>query len=146
MYRGYRAFQTFGGFTSGIGVHYTPSVAVKDRNQGLASGLVIGERFPPQKFIRAADAWPFEIQDLLPSDFRFKLLVFTGDFSDPAQKTRVESMVKDLQKPEHFLNRYAMPGKGSANSRFDIVTISQGRKEVIQFMQFPELLRSHWSK
>jgi phenol 2-monooxygenase len=146
MCRGCRAFQTFGGFTSGIGVHYSPSVAVNDRNQELASGLVIGERFPPQKFIRAADAWPFEIQDLLPSDFRFKLLVFTGDFSDPAQQARVESMVNDLQRPERFLTRYAIPGKSSADSRFDIVTISQGRKGDIHFTQFPTLLRPHWSK
>lgn len=141
-----RVFQTFGGFTSGIGVHYGPSVAVNVKNQELASGLVIGQRFPPQKFIRAADACPFEIQDLLPSDFRFKLLVFTGNFSDPAQRARVESMVQDLQRPECFLNRYAMPGKSSSGSRFDVVTISQGRKDDIHFTQFPALLRPHWSK
>jgi len=146
MCRGYRAFNTFGGFTSGIGVHYTPSMTVKDQNQDLASGIVIGERFPPQKFLRAADAWPFDIQDLLPSDFRFKIVVFTGNFSDPVQKARVESMVKDLERPESFLNHYATSGKGSANLRFDIVTVSQGRKEEFQFMQLPVLLRCHWSK
>jgi phenol 2-monooxygenase len=141
-----KTFQKFGGFTSGIGVHYDPSVAVLDKNQELASGLVIGERFPPYKFIRAADAWPFEIQDLLPSDFRFKLLVFTGDFNDPPQQARVKSMVADMQAPKSFLNRYATPGKSSENSRFDIITISKGRKEGFDFLQFPKLLRSHWSK
>ncbi|KAG1850916.1 FAD binding domain-containing protein [Suillus subluteus] len=141
-----KTFQKFGGFTSGIGVHYDPSVAVLDRNQELASGLVIGERFPPYKFIRAADAWPFEIQDLLPSDFRFKLLVFTGDYSDPRQQASVKSMVANLQTPESFLNRYATPGKSSENSRFDIITISKGRKDGFDFLQFPTLLRSHWSK
>lgn len=141
-----KTFQKFGGFTSGIGVHYNPSVAVSDRNQEVASGLVIGERFPPYKFIRAADAWPFEIQDLLPSDFRFKLLVFTGDFSDPLQQARVKSMVANIQKPESFLNRYATPGKNSGNPRFDIITISKGQKEGFDLLQFPTLLRSHWSK
>ncbi|OJA18323.1 hypothetical protein AZE42_02802 [Rhizopogon vesiculosus] len=141
-----KAFQMFGGFTSGIGVHYSPSVVVNDSNQELASGLVIGQRFPPQKFIRAADACPIEIQDLLPSDSRFKLLVFAGKFGDPAQQARVESMVKDMQRPECFLNRYAMPGKSSTDSRFDVFTVSQGRKDDIQFMQFPAFLRPHWSK
>ncbi|KAG2144345.1 FAD binding domain-containing protein [Suillus clintonianus] len=141
-----KTFQTFGGFTSGIGVHYGPSVAVLEKNQELASGLVIGERFPPYKFIRAADAWPFDIQDLLPSDFRFKVIVFAGDYSDPLQHARVESMVADMQKPESFLNRYAAPGESSANPRFDIITIGKGRKEGFEFLKFPTLLRSHWSK
>lgn len=141
-----KTFQKFGGFTSGIGVHYSPSIAVLDQNQELASGLVIGERFPPYQFIRAADAWPFEIQDLLPSDFRFKLVVFTGDFNDPLQQARVKSMVADMQKPESFLKRYAAPGKNSPSPRFDIITISKGRKEGFDFLQFPTLLRSHWSK
>ncbi|KAG1737791.1 FAD binding domain-containing protein [Suillus lakei] len=133
-----KTFQT--DFTSGIGIHYYPSVAVNARNQELASGLVIGERIPPYKFMRAADAWPFEIQDLLPSDFRFKLLVFVGEFSDPLQQAKVESMVTDMQKPESFLNRYAAPG----NSRFDIITISKGRKDGFDLLRFPTLLRSHW--
>ncbi|KAG1735887.1 FAD binding domain-containing protein [Suillus paluster] len=141
-----KTFQTFGGFTSGIGVHYNPSVVVNDKNQELASGLVIGERVPPQKFLRAADAWPFELQDLLPSDFRFKLLVFVGDFSNQLQQARVESMVTDMQKPGSFLNLYATPGKSSVDSRFDVITISQGRKEVFDFLRLPTLLRSHWSK
>ncbi|KAG2102150.1 hypothetical protein BD769DRAFT_1393697 [Suillus cothurnatus] len=138
--RGCRTFQT--DFTSGIGIHYQPSVAVNDRNQELASGLVLGKRVPPCKFMRAADAWPFELQDLLPSDFLFKLLVFTGDFSDPLQQARVESMVKNIQKPKSFLNRYATHG----SSRFDIITISKGRKETFNIFRLPTLLRSHWSK
>ncbi|KAF9224076.1 hypothetical protein BS17DRAFT_732840 [Gyrodon lividus] len=137
-----KAFQTFGGFTSGIGVHYGPSVAVTDAHQSLASNLIIGERVPPQKFVRAADAWPYELQDLLPSDFRYKLLVFTGDFNDVLQTETVESMVKDLERPESFLTKYA----SAKSSRFDIITISKGKKEEVNFLQFPSLLRSHWSK
>ncbi|KAH7890913.1 FAD binding domain-containing protein [Phlebopus sp. FC_14] len=134
-----KAFQKFGGFTSGIGVHYTPSVVVNDAYQSLASNLIIGERLPPQKFVRAADAWPFELQDLVPSNFLFKLIVFTGDFSVPSQKEKVESMVKDLEKPEGFLTKYS-------SSRFDIITISKGKKEEVDYLKFPSLLRPHWSK
>jgi phenol 2-monooxygenase len=92
--------------------------------------------------MRAADALPFELQDLLPSNFLFKILVFTGEFSDPLQQAKVESMVTDMQKPKSFLNRYATPG----NPRFDIITISQGQKERFDFLRLPSLLRSHWSK
>ncbi|KIK79159.1 hypothetical protein PAXRUDRAFT_16476 [Paxillus rubicundulus Ve08.2h10] len=139
-----QAFQTFGGFTSGIGVHYGSSVIVADTHQSLASNLIIGERVPPQKFLRAADAWPFELQDLLPSDFRYKVLVFTGNFSDCRQKERAESLVKDLEKPESFLTKYG--SAGSSGSRFDFITISKTRKEKVNYLDFPPLLRSHWSK
>jgi len=139
-----KAYQTFGGFTSGIGVHYGPSVAVTDAYQSLASNLVIGERVPPQKFVRAADAWPFELQDLIPSDFRYKLLVFTGDFNDASQKERVKSMVKDLQRPQSFLTKYA--SAKTSSSRFDIITISKGKKDTVNYLKFPPLLRPHWSK
>ncbi|KAF9233478.1 FAD binding domain-containing protein [Melanogaster broomeanus] len=139
-----KAFQTFGGFTSGIGVHYGPSVAVTNAHQSLATNLIIGERVPPQIFLRAADAWPFELQDLIPSDFCYKLLVFTGDFNDASQKDRVESMVKDLQRPESFLTKYA--STKTSSSRFDIITISKGQKETVDYLKFPPLLRPHWSK
>ncbi|KAF8141461.1 FAD binding domain-containing protein [Boletus edulis] len=138
------AFQTFGGFTSGIGVRYSPSVVVTDAHQSLATNLIIGERVPPQKFLRAADAWPHELQDLLSSDFRYKVLVFTGDFDDALQLERIESMVKDMERPESFLKKYT--SYMASNSRFDILTISKGRKEEFDFLKVPSLLRSHWSK
>lgn len=133
-------FQT--DFTSGIGIHYHPSIAVNDSNQELASGLVLGKRVLPYKFMRAADACPFELQDLLPSNFLFKIFVFTGEFSDPLQQAKVESMAANMQKPKSFLNRYATPG----NPRFDIITISKDRKERFDFLRLPSLLRPHWSK
>ncbi|KAG8221072.1 putative phenol hydroxylase [Butyriboletus roseoflavus] len=137
-------YRTFGKFSSGIGVHYGASVAVVDKHQLLATNLIIGERVPPQIFLRGADARPYELQDLLPSDFRFKLLVFTGDFSDSLQWEKIDSMVKDLQQPESFLTRHA--SSKSSNSRSDIITISKGKKEKFDFLKIPSLLRSHWSK
>ena len=87
--RAHRAFQTFGAFTSGIGVHYEPSALVDTSYQELAPKLTIGERLIPQVVVRAADARPFELQDLLPADTRFKLLVFAGATAAPAQLARV---------------------------------------------------------
>ncbi|EIW75095.1 hypothetical protein CONPUDRAFT_85427 [Coniophora puteana RWD-64-598 SS2] len=143
------AFQTFGGFTSGIGVHYSPSVAVKNTHQALASKLVIGERVPPQVFVRAADAWPFELQDLLPSDFKFKLLVFTGDHNVPAQQARVRAFAEGLEKPGSFYTRYAPPGTGGkgavVQNRFEVITIWDGKKEEVNYLDIPAVLRPHWT-
>ena len=125
-------------------MHYGPSIAVVDKHQSLATNLVIGERVPPQVFIRGADARAYELQDLLPSDFRYKVLVFTGDLDDSLQQERIDSMVKDLQQPGSFFTRYTSNEPSSL--RFDIMTISKGKKEKFNFMKVPSLLRSHWSK
>ncbi|EGN97043.1 hypothetical protein SERLA73DRAFT_170364 [Serpula lacrymans var. lacrymans S7.3] len=138
-----RAFQTYGGFTSGIGVHYSNSAIVNNAHQSYASNLIIGERVPPRVFVRAADAWPYELQDLLPSDSRFKVIVFTGNYNDTAQRGNVDALAKELEKPERFLKVYVPGGK---ESMFDIITISQGKKEEVDYLEFPDVLRPHWSK
>ena len=47
--------------------------------QKLAANLIIGQSILSQTFLRTADSCPVEIQDLLPSDTRFKLLAFTEE-------------------------------------------------------------------
>jgi len=139
-----KTFKTFGGFTSGIGVHYSPSAIVSEANQSLATNIIVGERMPPQMFLGGANAMPHELQDLLPSNFRYKLVVFAGDLDDASQRERVESLATDLQQPGSFLTRYA--SNETLGSRFDIITICKGKKEEFEYMKVPSLLRQHWSK
>ncbi|KAI6106257.1 FAD binding domain-containing protein [Pisolithus croceorrhizus] len=132
--------RTFGGFTSGIGVHYDRSVLVSENmHPTLVRNMVVGERVAPQNFVCAADSTPYNPQDLLPSDFPFKLLVFTGDFNAPIQTQKVEGLVKSLERPDSFLNRYP-------RERFDIITVSKGNKLEFDYHEIPQLLRPHWSK
>jgi phenol 2-monooxygenase (NADPH) len=132
-----RAFQTFGGFTSGIGIHYQPSAIVDTADQELARNLIIGQRILPQIFVRAADARPYEIQDLLPADMRFKLLVFTGLDLAPVNAL--------AEKLEPVLTALTPQGK-QVHDVFDILSIVQGTKEDVEYTRFPTLMRSHWSK
>ncbi|KAJ6553668.1 FAD binding domain-containing protein [Mycena sp. CBHHK59/15] len=83
-------FQTFGGFTSGIGIRYGESAIVHARHQACAKHLLIGQRMPPQMLICAADSRPVELQDLLPSDTLFKLLDFTGNILLPHSTGRAD--------------------------------------------------------
>ncbi|KAH9945759.1 hypothetical protein B0H21DRAFT_822837 [Amylocystis lapponica] len=136
-------FKTFGGFTTGIGVHYSPSAIVNIAHQSYASKLTIGQRMPPHEFIRAADARPFELQDLLPSDARFKILVFAGNTTDKLQLDRVRVLSAELDKPDGFLRRF---GQGTPEAIFDILCISSGTKEETRYLDVPAILRPHWSK
>ncbi|KAI0730595.1 FAD binding domain-containing protein [Earliella scabrosa] len=137
------AFQTFGLFTSGIGVHYESSPITAHQHQSCASKLVVGERLIPHVFIRAADARPYNIQDLLPSDTRFKILVFAGNTANAAQAARVQALEEEMNRPEGFLKRF---GRGEPTKVFDILSISSAKKQEVNYIDLPPLFRPHWSK
>ncbi|KIK79749.1 hypothetical protein PAXRUDRAFT_36365 [Paxillus rubicundulus Ve08.2h10] len=137
------AFQTFGGFTSGVGVHYSSSAIVEVRHQRYARGLIIGQRMLPQIFIRAADMRPVEIQDMLPADTRFKLLLFVGHLTE-TRISQLNLLAKDLSKPTALFQKYSP--HGNIPSLFDIVAVTAGKKDDINYLNVPALFRPHWSK
>ena len=142
-----RAFQTFGGFTSGIGIHYAPSAIIDVTYQSLAPGLPIGQRIIPQTLVRAADSRPFELQDLCPADTKFKILVFLGDIAEPTQAERAQKLAEALGKPESFLSNYGRAKSGVVGWKsFELLTICATRKEVVNYPDIPTLLRPHWTK
>lgn len=133
-------FQTFGGFTSGIGIHYADSIITQSSSQRNTKHLIVGQRLLPQLFMRAADSRPVEIQDMCPSDGRFKVLIFTGDSSQAATIQRVHAAA---QKIESLLSKLSEENIFRA---FDIISISTATKAVVRYNELPLLLRSHWSK
>jgi len=60
-------------------------------------GLPVGQWLIPDISLCAVDRRPIEIQDLLPSDMRFKILVFTGNTSEPEQLLKVVNLTEDLE-------------------------------------------------
>ena len=100
-------------------------------------------RVPAQQLTRVADGRQFEVQNLLPSDTRFKVLVFIGDVSDAIQIAKVNQLVGDLGKTDGFLRRYSPDGNVFA--AFDIISIASNNDN-IRYTDVPDLLRSHWSK
>lgn len=140
---GRRAWQAFGSFTSGIGVHYAESAIINSAYQSYAANLIIGERVPPQVFICAADARPWDIQDLLLADTRYKLVVFAGDTTDDSQIARLAKLARYFESPASFFRQF---GGEDPLKVFDVVTISSAAKERVDFTDIPERLRPHWSK
>ncbi|KAL5513394.1 hypothetical protein ACEPAH_3793 [Sanghuangporus vaninii] len=159
------AFQQFGGFTSGIGIQYSPSQLTHPDNQSLASQVEIGKRMPPQIVLCAANGRPYELQDFLPSDTRFKLIVFAGDLDAQVQRGRVEAFAAGLGRAGGVLERFGDRGRGSKSGQeeggekkgmakgkkpwedvFEILTIMAGKKETVNYTSVPAVLRSHWTK
>lgn len=98
----------------------------------------------PQVLVRAADARPYEVQDLLPADSRFKVIIFAGDTGNASQRLLLENVAEKMGKPESFLNKYS---RGSGISKvFEILSISSAKKEIVNYTDLPKLFRPHWSK
>ncbi|PCH36421.1 hypothetical protein WOLCODRAFT_108689 [Wolfiporia cocos MD-104 SS10] len=131
------AFQTFGQFTSGIGVHYAPSSITHTAHQARARALAVGQRLPPRVFVRAADARPVDIHDMLPADGRFGVAVFAGDA--PA---RLDTPAREL---DALLRRLAGP-RGGVAAVFNVFTVLARSKDDADYTDVPEPLRPHWSK
>ncbi|KAJ8473756.1 hypothetical protein ONZ51_g7682 [Trametes cubensis] len=133
--------KTFAGFITGLGLRYGSSTIINPEYQTLASGLVVGERVNPQTFIRAADGQPFEIQDLLPADLRFKVLVFGGNISIQGDLGRLKEVAVAMDASESFLRRF-----GHGDSVFDVLCFSSAKQETAEYLDFPTFFRPHWSK
>ncbi|KAJ3903111.1 FAD binding domain-containing protein [Lentinula edodes] len=132
-------------FSSGIGVHYLPSRIVNIKNQGLASGIVIGRRMPPGTVVRLLDFCPIHIHDLLPSDTRFKILVFADNASSFAQLMRLQQLAAKIDNLRSLLGLDILPGN-SSQSGLDVLTILSTKLELALYKELPLKLRSHWSK
>jgi phenol 2-monooxygenase len=105
---------------------------------------------PPQTLIRAADFRPVELHDLLVSDGKFKVLVFTGDTSLKSQRGKLEGISREI---EVFLRRFGggrtsngLQGTECEREMFDITSISSATKANVRYTDLPPVLRSHWSK
>ena len=127
------AYRTFGGFVTGIAIRYEPSVIVDNTHQTLAANLAIGERMPPQIFIRAASVKPVEVQDLLPADTRFKILVFAGNISTDKDRATLHVLAGELDKPGNFLRRY---GRGDVFrwDVFDVLCFSSAKRDQVDYL------------
>ena len=94
----------------------------------------------PQIFVRAADSRPVEIQDLLPADSRFKLLVFVGNSSDATRRDRIRRVAEDIRD---VLRPYSPDG---ISAMFEIIPISCTKKADVRYNDLSELFECHWSK
>ena len=105
---------------------------------------------PPARVIRAADGRPTEIQDMLPSDGKFKIILFTGELEEGNEAGEVRRKgVKDIESGlvgSNGSGHAVLRKYGPSLEWVDIVSVMVGTKENSNFTSVPEGLRSHWSK
>ncbi|CAG9996290.1 unnamed protein product [Clonostachys byssicola] len=114
----------------------TPVTGIQD----LAPGLKVGQRIPSVKVLNQSDARPWHLQERLPSNGTWRLLVVPGDVSQPGQKSRLEKLCGQLSNPASFLRRFT-PNTARYDSVIEVITIHGAPRQSVDVFDFPEVLR-----
>lgn len=97
----------------------------------------------PHTFVRAADARPYEIHDLLPADIRFKVLVFAGNTKEKAQMQRMSTCAEHLGRSDAFFKRF---GGENPAKMFSLLIVSSESIFTVDFTELIRVFRAHWSQ
>jgi phenol 2-monooxygenase len=97
-------------YTAGLTARYEASVAIAADAEGgesscssAASGIAVGMRFPSHQVIRFCDCRPMQLQSVLRSDGRWRVIVFAGDINEsPEKKQRLEEVRLTHTLPPSF--------------------------------------------
>ncbi|KAI6094987.1 hypothetical protein F5141DRAFT_1206583 [Pisolithus sp. B1] len=117
----FKAYKTAGGFTSGTGIHYGPSMIVNAKHQSCAQNLVVEQRMLSQVFLHAANVRP------------------------ESRLAQINVLADELSSPTGPLKRYSMDGQ-TPSPMFDLITIVEGNKENFNHLNVPLVSQPHWSK
>ncbi|KAF2208961.1 hypothetical protein CERZMDRAFT_48230 [Cercospora zeae-maydis SCOH1-5] len=112
-------------------------------HQTLAPGIEVGKRMPSVKVLNQSDARPWHFQELLPSNGRWRVVVFTGDISKPDQKAKLENVGAAIDdKTASFLHRFTPPGSRS-DAVFEILAVHSAPRATTTIFDFPEVFRPY---
>ena len=83
-----------GAFTGGLTITYGESAITRaiDSTQSVAEHLKVGMRFPSAKVVRYCDALEMQLSKALPSDGRWRIVVFAGDIRQDAASRRLHQV------------------------------------------------------
>ncbi|KAK5127925.1 hypothetical protein LTR85_005042 [Meristemomyces frigidus] len=94
----------------------------------LAREIRLGQRMPSEKIVCQSEANPMLLSDILPSNGKWRALVFAGDLTSADQRQVVQNLGEALEKVCH---QYAHPRQG-LHSTIEVITIhSRSRDDVV---------------
>jgi phenol 2-monooxygenase (NADPH) len=120
---------------------------VQEPSQTIAKYITVGKRFPPELILVAYDDKLTQIHDILPSDARFKVLVFTGDLYQGNRKEVVKTVADKFVEGKLRTERsYVGPNYIESTRMVDTYTIVKGRKGDVKYWDVPDSLYTHWTQ
>ena len=97
-------FKKSGQFTAGLSAIYGDSCITSARRStpSAAKNLVVGMRFPTVQVVRFCDARAMQLCTALPSDGRWRIIVFAGDVREHAAANRLKEVRGSLPFSHSF--------------------------------------------
>lgn len=111
-------------------------------NQDLAKGILVGKRMPSVKVLNQSDARPWQFQELLPSNGRWRIVIFAGDILETNQRKKLEAVGQALDSQSSFLHRFTPPG-ASYDTVFEILAVHSAPRTKSTIFDFPEVFRHY---
>lgn len=141
-------------FTAGLTIKYgeTCITSAKESNQQLATNLTIGMRFPSAQVVRFCDAFSMQLVRALPSDGRWRIVVFAGDirqevasrkFSQVSYCSSHSTSVLTYQLGDYLFSdggpiRRHLPPNSDIDSFIEVLTVLSGERLKIDQGQIPQ--------
>jgi len=155
-------------FASGIAVDYGSSIIVakggnaaeqgdgtdvgrKDKGlhvvgkQDLSSNIKLGMRMPSFQVLNQADARPWQFQEMLKSDGRWRIVVFAGNIKKSIQEARIKRLGASLAASRSFIHRFT-PSNKRIDSVIEILTIHSAPRAEVELLELPEIFHPHSEK
>lgn len=141
-------------FTAGLTVAYdsSPITRAKESSQQLATNLIVGMRFPSVQVVRFCDAFPMQLVRALPSDGRWRIVIFAGDIRQHAASRKLDQVsyasnqlayVLIYQLGEYLfsdgglIQQYLPPGS-DIDSFIEVIVVLLGERLKINQEQIPQ--------
>ncbi|EEQ35073.1 hypothetical protein McanMca71_001738 [Microsporum canis] len=145
-------------FTSGYGIVYPPNVFNWDPNHRAKSplflpggnGLIPGRVFPIATVTRVSDAYPVHLEQEIPMNGSFRILIFAGSLDK--SRAALADFCQYLEKPSSFYSSFATPKllpdrdfeKHNPHSRFfTLAVIFIAEKDDVDISALPSPLRAY---
>ncbi|KAH7384134.1 FAD binding domain-containing protein [Phaeosphaeria sp. MPI-PUGE-AT-0046c] len=91
-------FVKSGRYMAGFTARYEDSVVTNGTGgEGVATGVVVGMRFPSAQVIRFCDCKAVQLQSVLRSEGKWRVVVFGGNVTNGNQRGRLEKLAAVLQ-------------------------------------------------
>jgi phenol 2-monooxygenase (NADPH) len=110
--------------------------------QSLAPELKLGQRIPSVKILNQSDARPWHLQEVLPSNGAWRIIIFPGDITRPCPKAHLQRLCDSLGGPDSLLKRFT-PSDGRYDSIIEVLTVHAAPRQSVDIFNFPEVLRPY---
>ena len=93
-------------FTAGLTVSYDDSAITRAKGsiQSLADKVTVGMRFPTAQVVRYCDAYEMQLVKALPSDGRWRIVVFAGDIRQDAAGRKLNQVNHTSKRVGSYTN------------------------------------------